>query len=176
MFEFMDKILKPATRQSVVAQLEEQCGDELSHGQNQVLSSMAELEDRLSFSDEKERAPVCFAIDCTGFWEQDLARHWTISQIASEEQLSNTRIPVYIYALHEGASYKVAFSSRYLPEFKNKRYEYYSEVLADLGVHAAKADVELAFMFKSSTYSSDILTILRGMEKQGQLHAVYRLV
>lgn len=176
MFEILSKIIKPAIPAGVIGQLEQLCGDEMYHGQNQALSSMEELVTRLSFSEEKSRKPVCFVVDCTGFWESELSRHWTISKIASQEELEATRIPVYIYALKEGAGYKVAYSSRYLAGFENKDYGYYSEVLSDLAVHSVDADISSSLMLKRATYSSDLLSIIRHYESKGQVHAVYRLV
>ena len=172
----LNKIIKPVNRESVVAKVEEYCGDEMAHGQNQALSSLSELRNRLSFSEEKTRKPQCFLVDCTGFWEEDLSNNWKLTKVLSAEELASTRIPLYIYALKEGSGYKVAFSSRYFPEFTQNDFGYYTEILGALSTHPVKNDISVSFMMKSATYSSDLLSILDSMAKKGQVHAVYRLV
>lgn len=150
MFENIPFITR-ADKIDSVGLVQELCGDEFAHGQNQVLRSFADLEARLRFTSDKTPAkPQCFVVKVKGFW----ADEYSVKDAPAQDAV----IPVYIYALTSGASYKVAYSSRFIPSYKSAGY--YTEIAN--GPSAEKQSGGL--LLRRSSYSSDLLSILRHLQ------------
>ena len=155
MFGIDTNWFKKETQKTMEQLISELCGDDFEHGQAQVSSTLAQLESSLSYKeDEGKNQKMCFMLQARGFWAHTLEA-LPFARI-DEATAALTDIPVYVYVLEEGASYKVAISSRYLHNFFEEKFSYYTGVLSGLDLQPVNTGTCLS----KSMYSSDLLSIL----------------
>lgn len=175
MFAIQLPFVTKATTSEVYEKIEEIFGDQFAHGKNQAAVSWPEFEKRLSYVENKEpQQPTCFLIHAPGFWEPELSDRTNLVKKHCLE-IAKATLPLYVYALKQGASYKVAISSRFLPEFfsqeKGNNWDYYKDLLSELSNLECSQNLSL---FYRSTYSCDLISMLKVYKNAG--YGVYKVL